>query len=159
MMQRHVHNWVVCVAATLALTSATFGQTANPFPPDINTEQNPLRNVRASATRAPGNMVNAGVARTVLAANAARGIIQITEPPPGPDPKAVFLSEAVEIIFDQINQAILLFENLLRARAGLPPRVPIDLPTDGDTTDGDTTDDTTDNIDSEDVQGILDQLE
>jgi len=36
----------------------------------------------------------------------------------------VFLSDAVKIIFDQLNSALLLLENALRLRAGLPPLVP-----------------------------------
>jgi hypothetical protein len=104
-------------------------------------------------------MVSAGVARTLIKANEGRGIIEITEEPPAPDPKATFLIEAIESVFEQINQAILLFENLLRARAGLPPRVPIDLPSNGDTTNGDTDGDTTDdNVTDEDIRDTIDRL-
>ena len=102
---------------------------ASAFPPSLNTEQNPLRHVSAGALggRSPGNMVSAGVARTLAAADFGRSIIEITEPPPGPDPQATFLIDAIEEVFTQLNQALLLLENALRLRAGLPPRVPIDL--------------------------------
>jgi len=144
-------------AALLALAVAPTGalaQLAPEFPPGINTEQNARRNVLTSGARAPGTMVNAGVVRTLAAANAAQRIIEITEEPPGPDPKATFLIAAIETVFEQLNRAILLFENVLRARAGLPPRVPIDLPS-GTPTE---TTDTTDGVTDEDVQGILDNL-
>lgn len=111
------------------LRSTALAQQASEFPPSLNTEQNPLQNVGggALANRAPGNMVSAGVARTITAADFGRSIIEITEEPPGPDPKAIFLVEAIEEIFSQLNRALLLFENVLRLRAGLEPRVPIDL--------------------------------
>jgi hypothetical protein len=69
-------------------------------------------------------MVGAGVARAQAAANFARGGIEITETSRPTSPRAVFLSDAVKIIFDQLNSALLLLENTLRLRAGLPPLVP-----------------------------------
>ncbi len=156
--------WAVLLGFTfLSAGAAAPGQEpGGDFPPAINTEQNPLRNVRASGSRAPGQMVNAGVTRTLAAASFARRVIEITEPMPEPDAKATFLIEAIEIVFEQLNNAILLFENALRLRAGLPPRVPIDLtptpPT--DTTDqGDATgDETTDAPTVDEVQEIIDRL-
>ena len=127
-------TWVGSAAAQLG---------APEFPPALNTEQNALRNVSSGALRdrSPGNMVSAGVGRTLAAADSGRGIIEITEPAPGPDPKAVFLSAAVEEIFAQLNRALLVLENVLRLRAGLEPRVPIDLSDLGGTSQtGDPTD-------------------
>ncbi len=120
---------VLGTVVVLAFGSLAVGQVAPAFPPVLNTEQNPLRNVGAGALagRSPGNMVSAGVARTLAAADFGRSIIEIDEPLAGPDPKATFLVDAIEIVFDQLNRAILLFENALRLRAGLPPRVPIDF--------------------------------
>jgi len=73
-------------------------------------------------------MVNAGVARAQAAANFARGGIEITATSRPTSPRAVFLSDAVKIIFDQLNSALLLLENALRLRAGLPPLVPQVIP-------------------------------
>lgn len=106
----------------------------------------------AVALRAPGNMVNAGVIRAQEAAAFARGGIEIVETSRPPSPRAVFLADAIKIIFDQLNSAILLFDNLLRLRAGTPPVVPQE-----DTTppaENDTADDVDvgdDNVDVGDV--------
>jgi hypothetical protein len=114
----------------LAWVGSASAQLGAPeFPPALNTEQNALRNVSSGALRdrSPGNMVSAGVSRTLTAADSGRGIIEITEPAPEADPKAVFLSDVVQEIFAQLNRALLVLENVLRLRAGLEPRVPIDL--------------------------------
>jgi hypothetical protein len=73
-------------------------------------------------------MVSAGVARAQAAADFARGGIEITATSRPTPPRAVFLSDAVKIIFDQLNSALLLLENVLRLRAGLPPLVPSVIP-------------------------------
>lgn len=135
-MMRDGLSGSILVLGVVGWIGSAAGQTAPAFPPARNTEQNPLQNVSAGAlaARSPGNMVSAGVGRTLAAADAGRRIIEITEQPPGPDPKATFLAEAVGEIFTQLNRALLLFENVLRLRAGLPPRVPIDLSALGGTT-------------------------
>lgn len=133
-MKRHsniLRQLTLGVLGLFAAGSTALAQTSgSSFPPALNTEQNPLRNVSAGALagRSPGNLVSAGVARTLAAADFGRSIIEITEEPPGPDPKATLLADAIKTVFDQLNQALLLFENVLRIRAGLPPRVPIDIP-------------------------------
>lgn len=136
MMRNSVFRTALTVGSLVWVGSAAAQLGAPEFPPALNTEQNPLRNVSSGALRdrSPGNMVSAGVSRTVAAANGGRSIIEITEPPPGPDPKAEFLAAAVEEIFTQLNRALLVLENVLRLRAGLEPRVPIDLGDLGGTT-------------------------
>lgn len=137
--------WIGSAAAQLA---------APEFPPALNTEQNALQNVSAGAlaARSPGNMVSAGVGRTLTAADFGRSIIEIAEQPLGPDPKAIFLADAVEEIFSQLNRALLLFENVLRLRAGLPPRVPIDLSALGN---ADTGTDTINELTPDDLQNLI----
>jgi len=87
-------------------------------------------------------MVGAGVVRAQEAADFARGGIEIVETTRPTSPRAVFLSDAIEIIFDQLNSTLLYLGNILLQRAGLPPLVPqVPTPTTADTTD---TTDTTD---------------
>ena len=114
----------------LALSSMAVAQDAgNAFPVAINTEQNPFRNLSgvALAARSPGKMVTSGLVRTQTAMSLARGIIEITEPLAGPDPKATFLSKAIEILFEQLNNTLLVIGNALLERAGLPPLAPSDV--------------------------------
>lgn len=82
-------------------------------------------NVSGARARAPGNLVSAGVARAQLANNSGVRGFEITET--AKDDLGFwgeFLTRAIPIVFEQINQAIALFENLLLARAGLPPSIP-----------------------------------
>ncbi len=112
-----------CLVVLALSLSATAQINSSAFPVEINTEQNPFRNLSAAAlaARSPGNMVTASIARRQSAVNATRGIIDITETLAGPDPKATFLSEAVEILFEQLNSTLLYLGNILLERAGLPP--------------------------------------
>jgi len=82
-------------------------------------------NVSGARSRAPGNLVSAGVARARAANNSGVQGFEITETDNG-DPSfwTEFLTRAIPIVFGQINQAIVLFENLLLARAGQPPSIP-----------------------------------
>ncbi|MEK6798789.1 MAG: hypothetical protein AABZ12_07480 [Planctomycetota bacterium] len=83
-------------------------------------------NVSNSGARAPGRMVNSGVTRTLEAMGFARNGVEITETgPQGPDPRSAFAADALTGLFQQLNVAILAFENILRARVGLPPRIPV----------------------------------
>lgn len=77
-------------------------------------------NVRSGAVRerAPGLRVNDGIFRHL----AFPPQTEITEPAPDEDAARIFLlTESIEILFDQLNEAISLFRNLLLARAGRPP--------------------------------------
>ncbi len=140
----------VAVFSGLAMLSTASAQVADsPFPVRINTEQNPRRNLsgEALAARAPGNLVTSALVRTVASRNLAQRIIEITEPLGGPDPKATFLSEAVGILFEQLNRTLLTIANAFLVREGLPPLVPIETPlspVENGTTDETNTDDTTD---------------
>jgi hypothetical protein len=98
----------------------------------------PDDNVAAAGARSPGTMVNIGVVRSQLGSQFAQSPIEITDPTPtDPEPRHVFLSEAIEILFEQLNETLLYFENLLRERAGLDPREPEDGSITGVVTSGD----------------------
>ena len=103
-------------------------QTATPGVPTLGQHATDNVNGGALAARSPGNMVSAGVARAREAADFARGGIEIVETTRPISPRAVFLVDAIEIIFNQLNSALLLLENALRLRAGLPPLIPQGVP-------------------------------
>lgn len=85
----------------------------------------PDQNVRAAGARTPGSMVNAGVARGQLASQFAQAPIEITDPTPTDlEPRQEFLIDAIEILFEEFNELLLFFGNLLRERAGLDPAAP-----------------------------------
>ncbi len=87
--------------------------------------QSALDNSRggAIAARAPGNMVNAGLARAT--AFAASGVnIEITQTARETSIWAQALADSIATVFNQLNQGIFLFHNLLLARAGRPPVIP-----------------------------------
>lgn len=147
--------WTVAVAAVLTWNAAARSQTPAPTPPTTpgtpGLGQYASDNVSggAIAARAPGNMVGAGVARVQEAANFARGGVEIVETSRPMSPRAVFLVEAIEILFDQLNSTLLYLGNILLQRAGLPPLVPqVPTPTTPDTTD------TTDTTDSGATDGV-----
>ncbi|MFH1109203.1 MAG: hypothetical protein V1790_08425 [Planctomycetota bacterium] len=128
-MNRVRTSWtlVLAVGAVLVWNTNARSQTTPPGTPGVPTRgQHASDNVNGGALSgwSPGNMVNAGVARAQAAANFARGGIEITATSRPTPPRAVFLSDALKIIFDQLNSALLLLENVLRLRAGLPPLVP-----------------------------------
>ncbi len=82
----------------------------------------------ALAARAPGRMVNAGIGRSVGFAEFARSVPNITDLDSGElSPRQMFLVDAIDIVFDQLNLAILGFHNLFLARAGEPPYIPADM--------------------------------
>ena len=135
--------WAVAVGAVLAWNAVARSQV-------IIQGQHASDNVTggALAARAPGNMVNAGVGRAQAAANFARGGIEIVETSRPMSPRAVFLVDAIEIIFEQLNRTLLSLGNILLQRAGLPPLVPqVTTPTIPDTT----VDEATNGDDAEDV--------
>ena len=132
---------VSAIGMVLVGINSARAQTTTPGAPGVPTlGQHASDNVNggALAARSPGNMVSAGVGRALAAADFAKGGIEITETTRPISPRAVFLVDAIEIIFDQLNSALLLFENVLRLRAGLPPLVPQVTPptTTGSTTGG-----------------------
>jgi hypothetical protein len=124
--------------------------------------QTALENASAGALafRAPGNMVSAGVARALAAADFARTPVEITETIRPVSPRAVFLVDAIEIVFDQVNRALLLLENVLRLRGGFPPALPgtiLSPTTSGAGEDNATTDAATTALDISDLAGLLDR--
>jgi len=137
--------WTVAFGALLAWDALARAQTSTPTSPGTpGLGQYASDNVSGGSLRArsPGNMVGAGVVRAQEAADFARGGIEIVETTRPTSPRAVFLSDAIEIIFDQLNSTLLYLGNILLQRAGLPPLVPqVPTPTTADTTD---TTDTTD---------------
>ncbi|MBU0717802.1 MAG: hypothetical protein KJ749_06090 [Planctomycetes bacterium] len=106
--------WILAMGVLIA-----FGLGTPASAQVLTTGQSALDNVAAAGARAPGNMVSAGVARAQEAANAPRGIT-ITEVAPTTSIRAQALAQSLGIVFDQLNQAITLFANLLLARAGGP---------------------------------------
>ncbi len=108
--------------------------------------QTALQNVNAGAlaARAPGNMVIAGVARAIEAANFFRAPIIITETSRETSAKAVFLVDAIEILLQQINTVLFFFEDLLLRRAGYDSILPSFGAGGGDDTPPNDTQDSTD---------------
>jgi hypothetical protein len=128
-MNRVRTSWtlVLAVVTVLVWNTNARSQTTTPTTPAAPTlGQHASDNVNggALAARSPGNMVSAGVGRAQTAANFAHGGIDITATSRPTPIHAVFLSDAVKIIFNQLNSALLLLENALRLRAGQPPLVP-----------------------------------
>ena len=88
-----------------------------------------LQNVAGGVVRvrSPGKLVIAGVARAQQAITPGFVGVTITETSRPTEPRALFLVDAIEAIFSQLNQLIIFFEDLLLARAGLPSRLSASL--------------------------------
>ena len=118
---------VLAVGTVLVWNTNARPQTTTPGTPGVPTRgQHASDNVNAGALSgwAPGDMVSAGVARAQAAANFARGGIEIAETSRPMSPRAVFLVDAIETIFKQLNLTLLYLGDVLRQRAGIPPLVP-----------------------------------
>ena len=74
--------------------------------------------------RSPGNLVISGASRAQAAIVSPRFGFSITETSRPISPRAQFLAQAIQIIFTDLNVAISLLQNVLLARAGLPPALP-----------------------------------
>ncbi len=112
---------IVLVLATLAAGTAhaqvsSIDPSLQLSPPGQSARENARGG--AVAALAPGNLVVTGVAQALQAADIARAGVDIvaTERPTSIGDQ--LLAETIRIVFDQLNQAIVLFENVLRARAG-----------------------------------------
>lgn len=116
--------WTVAVAAVLTWNGVARSQTTTPGAPTLGQHASDNVSGGAIAARSPGNMVIAGLVRRQEAVDFARGGIEIVETTRPTSPRAVFLAEAVKIIFDQLNSTLLYLGNILLQRAGLPPLVP-----------------------------------
>ncbi len=88
--------------------------------------QSAADNSRAGAVglRAPGNMVIAGVARLQQQTRLAQAPITITEAAREISIRKQLLIDSINIIFEQVNDALSLFGNLLLLRAGRTPTIP-----------------------------------
>ena len=124
-----------------------------------------LDNAATAGARAPGNMVANGLSRVQEFAERAAAGPQITEQaPPETDVWSQALADSITILFDQLDQAIFLFHNLLLARAGEPLIIPTDILPDFSDTSG--TDETGDgtfefgdlHLADLDLSGLLDQF-
>lgn len=118
----------------------------------------------AVAARAPGNMVNAGVRRAQEAASFARNGIEIVETTRPQSPRTVFLVDAIEIIFEQLNKTLLELGAILLQRAGLPLPTPptTEPPADGTENSGDEVqppaDETENGVEEADVNEEVDNV-
>ncbi len=99
-----------------------YGQVS---PPGRSAQENASSG--AVASRAPGNLVTAGVARTLQAADLARAGVEITETERPTSIGDQLLADSIEIVFSQLNQAIVLLENLFLAQVGQPPVIPTNV--------------------------------
>ncbi len=109
---------IVALTVTVALALASQA-SAQSFP----TGQTAADNSRAGsvAARDPGNMVIAGVAQTLAAADAGRAGVVITATSRPTSVRAGLLAESIQLLFSQLTEAIELVHVLLLARNGGPP--------------------------------------
>ena len=89
----------------------------------ITNGQNPLDNAAAAGARAPGDMVGAGLAQAFIIHDDARAGPDITETERPTSVRAQALADSIAILFEQLNQAIVAFHNLLLLRGGSSPSV------------------------------------
>jgi len=149
--------WAVAVAAVFAWSAVARAQTTSSAPGTPGLGQHASDNVSggALAARSPGNMVNAGVARVQQAANFARGGIDIVETTIPTSPGDVFLADAIEILFEQLNSTLLYLGNILLQRAGLPSLTPQVTPPTTTTVDENTDADSTDDTRADDLRDLV----
>jgi len=82
--------------------------------------QTAAENAGAARSRAPGNMVSAGVSRAFDPHEAARAGIDITETSRPTSVWAQGMAEWITDSFERLNQILDLFQDLLVSRAGAP---------------------------------------
>ncbi len=82
--------------------------------------QTALDNASGSSVRArvPGDLVTAGVARAVAFSDAANAGVQITETSQPTSIRAQAIADSLEIVFQALNQTLVLFEDLWLAQLG-----------------------------------------
>lgn len=115
------------VSFALLLSVPALGQSSAPNDPSNVAGFTAQENSDAAGIRAPGRMVQAGIGRQQTAIVSPRFGFNITETSFPLNPRQVFLIDAIQIVFNQLNQAIVLFQNALLARAGEPPVIPPSL--------------------------------
>ena len=117
---------VLIVAQMACLESTVYAQF------NSGTERNNVAGRTASENassgavggRSPGNLVISGVGRAQAAIISPRLGFSITETSRPITPRVQFLTDAIQIIFADLNNAIFLLQNVFLARAGLPPAIP-----------------------------------
>lgn len=82
-----------------------------------------LENARGGEVRrrSPGNMVQAGVAQAEMFGRGAAIGVDVTDTEEPPSIFAELLAESITFLFEQVNEAIDMFTNLLLLRAGESP--------------------------------------
>ncbi len=84
-----------------------------------------LQNAGSIGQRLPGELLSAGLVRQQEAIISPRITPEITDQAPVQvSPRNQFFVDAIQIIFDQLNQAIFLFSNVIRAQLGGTPLLP-----------------------------------
>jgi hypothetical protein len=78
----------------------------------------------ALATRSPGRMIDAGIARYNDAQARAFSRPNITEVDDEPGLKKQIKIVFIETLFQNLNALLLAYNNMIRAEAGFPPFVP-----------------------------------
>jgi len=131
-MLRHPRISIVLILSGFAVvwpSPAAAQLDVEPAPLTVEPGTLAFENARggAAARRAPGNIVSAGVARAIAANNSGVRKFEISEVDGEVSFQTEFLTQAIEIIFDQLNEALVLFENLLLARAGRAPSLASEL--------------------------------
>lgn len=151
-----VFRFTLCMVVVGAgLLSVTLAQTTptDTVPPITNGLAH--ENVASPAARSPGDMVSAGVASAQNAVKLVRtSSSTITETADEEsDFTDNFISQAKDLIMDQIEELVLYFANLIFERFGLPPiEIPVDNDNnnDNDNTNGNTNDNTNSNTNDND---------
>lgn len=127
-MQRSTFRMVMIVVGwALAAADISLAQSESAFGPmfDPTTNNTPRQSVVSTAARAPGVMVDLGLARTLVRTQRAQSTIEISEQLE-PDPIEDFVDEAKDVILEQVTEFFFYITNLILERAGLPP---IEIPT------------------------------
>ncbi len=111
-----------CVLQGLALSSLLLAATPTAPGQQVISGGTAFDNLSSAAGRAPGNLVNAGVARAMEAADRGRAQPNITETvDTSAGPQARFLADAVAVFFREFNELLAFFGNQLAVRSGLSP--------------------------------------
>jgi len=73
----------------------------------------------AVRSRAPGNMVSAGVAAAITFSDAARAGLEITATSRETSIRDQAIADSIDIIFEQLNTLLVFLDAALQARAGI----------------------------------------
>lgn len=100
--------------------------------------QTALANSRAGAVRArlPGLMVNRGVARALTFSDFVRSTVEITETEPEPSARRQLLIEAIDTVFEELQEVMLEIGFIWAQRAAITPGSSSDAGSGDASTDG-----------------------